>query len=243
MVVSPRCSWGQLLSLKNCFFPPFKVPRYITVTDFPSGGYLPVEIVGYLLTLAGEMVVYQEIWLLLLSSSHALPGALTVQFHIPVNVVVGILGDTAIQDFVTHAVAGCKEADGLPNIDWTGVTNQMLHGVPIDCRGKFRKLEDVEQGDEDEDGEEVAEHEAEPLAQKPKPKKTGAKRKQDEESSSSKRATPGKATSTGAQQSATGGERSNSEGAAGDPADTVKPKRLGFTNWTARINRAVAAKK
>ena len=57
----------------------------------------------------------------------------------------------------------------------------MLHGVPIDCRGKFRKLEDVEQGDEDEDGEEVAEHEAEPLAQKPKPQKTGAKRKQDEE--------------------------------------------------------------
>ena len=243
MVVSPRCSWGQLLSLKNCFFPPFKVPRYITVTDFPSGGYLPVEIVGYLLTLAGEMVVYQEIWLLLLSSSHALPGALTVRFHIPVNVVVGILGDTAIQDFVTHAVAGCKEADGLPNIDWTGVTNQMLHGVPIDCRGKFRKLEDVEQGDEDEDGEEVAEHEAEPLAQKPKPKKTGAKRKQDEESSSSKRATPRKATSNGAQQSATGGEKSNSEGAAGDPADTVKPKRLGFTNWTARINRAAAAKK
>ena len=71
-----------------------------------------MEIVGYLLTLAGEMVVYQEIWLLLLSSSHALPGALTVRFHIPVNVVVGILGDTAIQDFVTHAVAGCKEADG-----------------------------------------------------------------------------------------------------------------------------------
>ena len=168
MVVSPRCSWGQLLSLKNCFFPPFKVPRYITVTDFPGGGYLPVEIVGYLLTVAGEMVVYQEIWLLLLSSSHALPGALTVRFHFPVNVVVGILGDTAIQDFVTHAVAGCKEAVGLPNIDWTGVTNQMLHGVPIDCRGKLRKLEDVEQGDEDEDGEEVAEHEAEPLAQKPK---------------------------------------------------------------------------
>ena len=38
-------------------------------------------------------------------------------------------------------------------------------------------------------------------------------------------------------------EKSNSEGAAGDPADTVKPKRLGFTNWTARINRAAAAKK
>ena len=93
------------------------MPRYITVTDFPSGGYLPVEIVGYLLTLAGEMVVYQEIWLLLLSSSHALAGALTVRFHIPVNVVVGILGDTAIQDFVTHAVAACKEADGLPNSD------------------------------------------------------------------------------------------------------------------------------
>ena len=219
------------------------MPRYITATDFPSAGYLPVAIVGYLLTLAGEMVVYQEIWLLLLSSSHALPGALTVRFHIPVNVVVGILGDTAIQDFVTHAVAGCKEADGLPKGDWTGVTNQMLHEVPIDCRGKFRKLEDVEQGDEDEDGEEVAEHEAEPLAQKPKPKKTGAKRKQDEESSSLKRATPGKATSNGAQQSATGGAKSNSEGAAGDPADTVKPKRLGFTNWTARINRAAAAKK
>ena len=174
-----------------------------------------MEIVGYLLTLAGEMVVYQEIWLLLLSSSHALPGALTVQFHIPVNVVVGILGDTAIQDFVTHANAGCKEADGLPNIDWTRVTNQMLHGVPIDCRGKVRKLEDVEQEDEDEEVEEVAEHEAEPLAQKPKPKKTGAKRKHDEESSSSKRATLGKATSNGAQQSATGGEKSNSEGAAG----------------------------
>ena len=183
------------------------MPQYITVTDFPSGGYLPVEIVGYLLTLAGEMVVYQEIWLLLLSSSHALPEALTVRFHIPVHVVAGILGDTAIQDFVTHAVAGCKEADGLPNIDWTGVTNQMLHGVPIDCRGKFRKLEDVEQGDEDEEVEDVAEHEAEPLAQKPKPKKTSAKRKHDEESSSSKRATPGKATSNGAQQSATGGEK------------------------------------
>ena len=123
------------------------------------------------------------------------------------------------------------------------MTNQMLHGVPIDCRGKFRKLEDVEQGDEDEEVEDVAEHEAEPLAQKPKPKKTSAKRKHDEESSSSKRATPGKATSNGAQQSATGGEKSNSEGAVGDPADTVKPKRLGFTNWTARINRAAAAKK
>ena len=119
----------------------------------------------------------------------------------------------------------------------------MLHGVPIDCRGKFRKLEDVEQGDEDEEVEEAAELEAEPLAQKPKPKKTRAKRKHDEESSSSKRATPGKATSNGAQQSATGGEKSNSEGAAGDPADTVKPKRLGFTNLTARINRAAAAKK
>ena len=189
------------------------------------------------------MVVCQEIWLLLLSSSHALPRALTVRFHIPVNVVVGILGDTAIQDFVTHAVARCKEADGLPNIDWTGVTNQMLHGVPIDCKGKFRKLEDVEQGDEDEEVEDVAEHEAEPLAQKPKPKKTSAKRKHDEESSSSKRATPGKATSNGAQQSATGGEKSNSEGAVGDPADTVKPKRLGFTNWTAQINRAASAKK
>ena len=89
----------------------------------------------------------------------------------------------------------------------------------------------------------MAEHEAEPLAQKPKPKKTGAKPKPDEESSSAKRATPRKATSNGAQPSATGGERSNSEGAAGDPADTVKPKRLGFTNWTARINRAAAAKK
>ena len=119
----------------------------------------------------------------------------------------------------------------------------MLHGVPIDCKGKFRKLEDVEQGDEDEEVEEVAEHEAEPLAQTPKPKKTSAKRKHDEESSSSKRATPGKATSNGAQQSATGGEKSNSEGAASEPAYTVKPKRLGFTNWTARINTAAAAKK
>ena len=152
------------------------MPRYITVTDFPSGGYLPVEIVGYLLTLAGEMVVYQEIWLLLLSSSHILPGALTVRFHIPINVVVGILGDTAIHGFVTHAAGGSKEADGVPNVDWTGVRNQMLHGVPIDCMGKFRKLEDVEQGDEDEETEEVAEHEAEPLVQKPKPKKTSAKR-------------------------------------------------------------------
>ena len=99
---------------------------------------------------------------------------------------------------LSHAVAGCKEADGLPNIDWTWVTNQMLHGVPIDCRGKFRKLENVELGDEDEERERVAEHEAEPLAQKPKPKKTSAKRKQDEEGSSSKHATPGKPTSDGA---------------------------------------------
>ena len=52
------------------------------------------------------------------------------------------------------------------------MTNQMLHGAPIDCRGKFHKLEDVEHWDEDEEVEEAAEHEAEPLAQKRKPKKT-----------------------------------------------------------------------
>ena len=91
----------------------YHVPRYIDMTHFPISGARQVKVMGFWLGQETEMVIYVASWMLMLTMSPRLLGALIVCLSLPVSFLFGSRGEQPLPDFVQRVVVGC-EADNEP---------------------------------------------------------------------------------------------------------------------------------